>query len=227
TNLCLFVVATSVFMALKEQLPAEIPLQFGWNGEVRRMGRPSELWLSAYLIAFHTASMIGLFFALCHERVALSAKAPDTHLGLHRTRRLLLARLLEAIFIGSNAVIASGWIALTLHGLPEPRLSVSAVLLINGIGATIVVIAPLLYFIRPLIKVQDQLRTIGGSHVLGTRADGWIAFGLFYYAPEDPAVFVPKKHGIGQTLNLARPAAWFLIAALVLPPLLLTWLVLK
>jgi uncharacterized membrane protein len=47
--------------------------------------------------------------------------------------------------------------------------------------------------------------------VRGTRADGWKWGGLIYYAPDDPAWIVPKLLGIGQTLNLARPAAWVLL----------------
>ncbi|WP_262315435.1 DUF5808 domain-containing protein [Lacticaseibacillus parakribbianus] len=44
----------------------------------------------------------------------------------------------------------------------------------------------------------------------------WV-LGLFYYAPQDSAVFVEKRLGVGLTLNMARPAAWvFLIGTLVL-----------
>ncbi|WP_225049036.1 DUF5808 domain-containing protein [Lacticaseibacillus kribbianus] len=44
----------------------------------------------------------------------------------------------------------------------------------------------------------------------------WV-LGLFYYAPEDSAVFVEKRLGVGLTLNMARPAAWaFLLGTLAL-----------
>ena len=43
---------------------------------------------------------------------------------------------------------------------------------------------------------------------LGTRKAGWKLGGLVYFAPDDPAVFVPKRVGIGQTVNMARGAAW-------------------
>jgi uncharacterized membrane protein len=42
--------------------------------------------------------------------------------------------------------------------------------------------------------------------------------GVFYYNPEDPAVWVEKRFGIGYTLNFGRAAAWvFLILILLLP----------
>lgn len=40
--------------------------------------------------------------------------------------------------------------------------------------------------------------------------------GMFYYNPEDPAIFVEKRFGIGSTINLARWQSWACIAGLVL-----------
>ena len=56
--------------------------------------------------------------------------------------------------------------------------------------------------------------------------------GLFYNNPDDPAMFVPKRFGLGWTLNFGHPRAkLFLITILVLilvlvliPPLLVTLL---
>jgi len=33
-------------------------------------------------------------------------------------------------------------------------------------------------------------------------------FLVFYYNPENPRLFVPKRTGIPFTLNFAKPAAW-------------------
>jgi hypothetical protein len=53
-------------------------------------------------------------------------------------------------------------------------------------------------------------------------------WGLFYRNADDEALFVPKRVGIGYTLNFARPGAWvlsgalllFLVASMLLPVLL-------
>lgn len=39
--------------------------------------------------------------------------------------------------------------------------------------------------------------------------------GVFYYRPEDPALFVRKRSGLGVTLNFARPLSWLLLASFV------------
>ncbi len=43
--------------------------------------------------------------------------------------------------------------------------------------------------------------------------------GLFYVNPSDPRLVVPKRWGVGWTFNFARPAAWVLLAVLLLLPL--------
>lgn len=40
-------------------------------------------------------------------------------------------------------------------------------------------------------------------------------WGVFYYNPEDPAVFVEKRFGIGSTINMARWQSWLAIGGLI------------
>jgi uncharacterized membrane protein len=54
----------------------------------------------------------------------------------------------------------------------------------------------------------------------GTPDSSW-KLGLFYYNPDDAALFVEKRVGIGYTINYARPSAWIITAFFVLLPLTL------
>lgn len=50
-------------------------------------------------------------------------------------------------------------------------------------------------------------------------------WGVFYFNPDDPDVMVPKRTGLGYTMNFARPASWAILGALILIlPLALLWL---
>ncbi|MBI4890722.1 MAG: hypothetical protein HY821_08865 [Acidobacteria bacterium] len=40
--------------------------------------------------------------------------------------------------------------------------------------------------------------------------------GVFYYNPDDPDIMVPKRTGLGYTMNFARPASWWFLVGLVL-----------
>jgi len=43
--------------------------------------------------------------------------------------------------------------------------------------------------------------------------DGWK--GIFYFNPDDPALFVPKRFGIGYTLNFGNSWSWVVLALIV------------
>ncbi|MCL2882824.1 MAG: DUF5808 domain-containing protein, partial [Coriobacteriia bacterium] len=45
--------------------------------------------------------------------------------------------------------------------------------------------------------------------------DQYWKLGVIYYNPDDPALFVPKRFGVGWTSNMARPQVWALAAGLV------------
>jgi uncharacterized membrane protein len=53
--------------------------------------------------------------------------------------------------------------------------------------------------------------------------EGWN--GIFYSNPDDPALFVPKRYGIGYTINFGNRWCWLVLAsifAMLVAPLLLT-----
>lgn len=44
-------------------------------------------------------------------------------------------------------------------------------------------------------------------------------WGIFYDNPNDPSIWVPKRTGLGWTLNFAYPLSYLIIALLVIVPL--------
>ncbi len=57
-----------------------------------------------------------------------------------------------------------------------------------------------------------EAATAGGPPIGDRSADSRWKLGLFYYNPDDPALFVEKRFGIGYDLNFGRPAAWLVLA---------------
>jgi uncharacterized membrane protein len=49
--------------------------------------------------------------------------------------------------------------------------------------------------------------------------------GLLYRNPSDERLWVPKISGLGYTLNFAKPIAWVILVALLLPPALVALVV--
>ena len=65
------------------------------------------------------------------------------------------------------------------------------------------------------------------AHIIA-RGDDRYWYGLFYYNPDDPDPFVPKRYGLGWTINFGHPQGKLiaaLILALALVPLAIALLV--
>jgi uncharacterized membrane protein len=99
------------------------------------------------------------------------------------------------------------------HGaLPSPRLMLLPVLLILvAVAAGVVWIG--------WVQMGEVKAALAAPHGEDSR-QYWKA-GCLYYNRENPDLLVERPHGNGWTLNFARPAAWGLLALLLLPLLAL------
>jgi len=80
----------------------------------------------------------------------------------------------------------------------------------------------LAFFGYVIIRVWRTFRGLPSDQ--STAAQYWVV-GLFYYNPDDAALLVPKRSGMGYTFNMARPSAWALMVGvllLALTPLVVT-----
>jgi uncharacterized membrane protein len=68
-----------------------------------------------------------------------------------------------------------------------------------GTAGVVAVVVWMIYRLR---------RTLGRENSDGTPDNAWHGAGLVYFNPGDAAVVVPKRTGLGWTLNFARPVAW-------------------
>ncbi len=75
--------------------------------------------------------------------------------------------------------------------------------------------------LRALEALPEAAQHLGD----GTEDRHWKA-GLFYYNPEDPAVVIEKRFGIGYTLNFAKGKAWMFLGATLIAPVTIVLLLL-
>ncbi|MEM7157033.1 MAG: DUF5808 domain-containing protein [Myxococcota bacterium] len=152
------------------------------------------------------------------QRRALPASDPERYARLDERRRRGVVRMLESALVCWNLAGGLFWLSIAMgHAGPGYAGAVVGVL-IGGAGVLVVIVRQL----PRLARISDELATLADADALGTRANGWRWGGLVYYAPNDPALAVPKRSGIGQTLNLARPLAWAFLGGLVLAPTMIT-----
>ncbi len=221
-QLAMLVLGSAAFSWLLDRLPEVVALHWNARGEVDGRGSPGSLWIFAGMMLFNIA--VGWLVALtvARERWALPPNDREAYAALQRRRRTLIIRLTEALMVGINASMLVMWMGIAYATMPGNERHIATAIVAGIVVMAVGTILPIAMMMRSLVEVQEQIRGIAGTDVLGTRESGWIWGGLAYYAPDDPAVFVPKRVGIGQTINLARPGAWAFVAGIILVPLALS-----
>jgi uncharacterized membrane protein len=83
-------------------------------------------------------------------------------------------------------------------------------------------LAPLIFAVvavAALLKLAPSGRwgpmSIDAPPVGDRTPDRYWRLGMFYVNPDDPAIFVEKRFGIGYTLNFAHLASWLIVLVLI------------
>jgi uncharacterized membrane protein len=163
-----------------------------------------------------TASLTGLtvlLYGLGHWVRPVYSSGPE------RTRELQFRRTVAAIFLGAEyyMVIQSSWLILVprrhdLIGLGLLPLAFVFVLLI------ILVLARLGQG-GSRLAAAEKSSTASGVPVGDRTPDRYWKLGVFYFNPDDSAILVEKRFGLGYSLNFARPTTWAIMALLLITPL--------
>lgn len=116
--------------------------------------------------------------------------------GVHLTRlvelALALALSMLALVVGLGAPFRPWWLIAGILGLLTVAVALG---------------------LRRMSVALAAVRSAG----LDDRVKGW---GVMAYSnPDDPRLWVPKLFGPGMTLNFARPVAWVILIAVLVPPL--------
>ncbi|MGE0788555.1 MAG: DUF5808 domain-containing protein [Sandaracinaceae bacterium] len=222
-NVLAIVLPSVLFAGLLRLMPETVPMHWGVSGRPDAYGSPSQLWSLVLVMLFDLALLWGIVYGIAKERWALPEVGAARYRELSFQRRRWMVRMVEWVMLLVNASMAAAWIGVALAAIVGPEV-IGPLMVLVVVLAVAGSIVPLVVYAPRLLRLSDQLRQIAGTEVLGTHASGWRWGGMIYYAPEDPALFVPKRLGIGQTLNMARPAAWVLLVVVLVVPLAITML---
>jgi uncharacterized membrane protein len=187
--------------------PQTVPLHWNLQGKVDRWGDPHTLWkfdvtmLVALLLPLATVWMVS------RVRWALPQGESERALPLQIRQRQLLMHFTQAVTLAGNLWLAFQWLAI-VKGWEALVVPTSQLTLLSE---SVIIIG----FCVSLARVQKELSALGAEPGLGTQTSGWRWKGVVYYAPNDAALFVPKRVGIGVTINMARPLAWLFLGSLI------------
>lgn len=207
--------AAAVDVALYPTLPDPIPVHFDVAGRPDGFAAKS-VWSVFGILIIGAAvvvllSVISIFAARYAARTQADDTAQQATLRTQVQRTLLTSMLSELAFVIALGISA---IELCQRLLPGAAWTVAACAL--GLVVLVMVV-----IILNVARARVQLRPANVRDPLTPRPDAvdddqhWKG-GLFYVNRDDPALVVPRRFGLGWTLNLAHPAG---IALMVILPL--------
>jgi uncharacterized membrane protein len=202
------------------QLPDQVPVHWGFNGQADR-------WETKSLITVFAPLLVGLFvqipvFCLKAETIKARMRVPLenaekifslkemsllANCNLLDWLRLMVAVLFANIACSILAVLASESVSTFINIWAW----VSVLLLLVGIG----------YFFFQLRTINQEIKAIAGQFTFQsqTEAESWNNE-VIYYNQSDSSFMVEKPSGTGYTFNFANQKSWFYLALFIVPELI-------
>lgn len=195
-----------------DNLPAKIPMQYNFAGEVTRsveksltavLGLPVTLFV---LIAI----MLLINIVIAQTKQQISAENPEESL-----KRNVIFRRRWSIFLYVMTLLLTALFAMiqmNFFDLINQTIFLYAPH-IGALGMTIGAIALAVTTGQGGSRVKLTNETT--EEVIDQDDDRYWKLGQFYYNKADPALFLEKRFGIGWTINWARPLAWISLIVLM------------
>ncbi|GMK40900.1 membrane protein [Paenibacillus sp. CCS19] len=198
----MIVIAACAFVAILsyDSLPAVIPTHFDWDGTVTDSSAKS--WssvLSLNLIQLvMTVIMVFVNWSIRWSRASLDPNKPEQSAQAERKYRRSTS--LFVLVLSFLLVLMMGWVqAVSLY---EGKMAGSLV---------IVSMLPLIVAGVWMVRLFRMNRERSQFDRISRDQDRHWKLGSLYWNPEDPAIFIEKRSGIGWTMNWAKPSAWLVM----------------
>lgn len=175
--------------------------------------------LGVYLIstAIILAAFTLILYGLVHWVRPVYAGGPE------RARELKFRRTVSAITLAAEyyLTLQASWIVLV------PRRGNLAPVGLGLLPLAFVFVLVVIVALARLgqggsrIAARDGARLASSAVPVGDRTpDRYWKLGIFYFNPDDSAVLVEKRFGLGYSLNFARPTAWLIVLLVLMAPLI-------
>ncbi len=179
------------------QLPAQFPVHWRMNGEPNR-------WATRDGLGVYGALLTGAGFNLLFVAMTWAFSHARASMMRYVSMRLMVVMQYPMTF---------AFVMVALLPLYRTPIWVVPVVMFVFAGGVI-------YWSYRKITAQP-----GRGEIPEPQSDSYWKAGVFYYNPNDPAIFVAKRVGIGYTMNFANKMSWLVMAGVVvlvlLPPILL------
>jgi len=204
-----------------DKMPLRVPMHIDINGVVDRYADKSYklIFITPMIQLFLTMLFIFVNYIITIAKQQIDAANPEKSIEQNIRFRLIWSRFL--VFMGFLTVASMSFMQCMFVGLiTDPWINAGIPIVVGGITSVMAIIISF----KTGQGGSRLAAAVGKSGDVVNRDDDkcW-KLGVFYYNPDDPALFVEKRFGIGWTNNFAQPVSWILLAAIaIVLPILIT-----
>ena len=210
-------------VALYPQMPDQIPMHVDLFGNVTSYSpkSPATVGFAVGMQVFMAAAMAFVHLGILRSKRPVEPESPaESALAYALYARawslaILLMGVALCLCFALLPLVDAGLVSLSAWG----ALMVAVVLVVLAVFVALGV-----RYGQNGSRAIKSLRPREADARMRADDDAMWKAGVFYWNPDDPAVFVPKRFGIGWTCNWARPLSWAAVLGLVLAIALFTWL---
>ncbi len=210
-------------------IPERVPVHWGFNGMPDRWAHKSfsTVFFLPVLALYMQSWFLVLKYDLVHAKMTLPAQQAEVYLAAKEQLIVASMRMMDWIrgLIAGLLGLVSMFMLLATNESLRHWMPIANFLVWPFVGLLLVVS---LYYIYRFMSINNALEAVtGNSNVQReSEAEKWSSGGLFYYNPNDPALIVEKRDGLGFTYNFAGEGIRLRMALLALVPVIVLWAVL-
>lgn len=192
-----------------DRIPARIPLQYDFVGNVTRWADKSyfAVAFAPIMQLMMTALFIFINGMIRNSKQQIDATDPEKSLEQNRKFRyrwsmyIVFGSIMMALLFMVTQMSMMGLLAVGNATLYIPLV----------FAGTMIAGAVVLSFTTGQGGSRIKVFKANDGSVISRDEDKYWKLGIIYYNPDDPAVWVEKRFGIGWTINFARPSGWFML----------------
>jgi uncharacterized membrane protein len=218
----LIVICDFIYIAKNfDKIPALIPTNFDFSGRIIRLAVKSntDVYSIAFISLFNLLLFLCIYFVIKRSKQDLNGSFPKKALLQDRQFRYMWS----ACFAIISFILCSYFAVISLHVDRLLILSDKLFTSINIAFPICLLISAVFLAVKTgqsgsrlkVAAVEEEIK----HHFMDDDIN-W-KLGMIYYNPDDPSIFVPKRMGIGWTLNFGHTFSFILIGALIVIPIIL------
>lgn len=215
------VVAMAAFALVNyDRFPDMVPMNMDLNGNVATYvpKSPRTVLFPALVAAF-----MGAVFTLTHWGIIRSKKPLDP--GAPASSALAYGRFarLQSIEMVVGGIALSALIGIMFYasslGVVSMPVAATVIILV-----TVAFVAVVLFIAVYTGQAGARFAVFMNQGDMARDDDRYWVLGMFYCNRDDPSIFLPKRFGVGWTMNVANPLSWVLVAGIVALTIAFVWL---